>query len=270
MAVYVIGDLQGCYRSLKKLLNIINFKKKKDQLWFVGDLVNRGPDSLKTLRYIKSLGSSAKVVLGNHDLHLLALYYMGAKERNNDTLRKVLNSKDCDELMNWLRCQPLIHHDISLNFTMVHAGIYPGWTVEEALKRSAEVERVIRGRHAEHFFLKMYGNKPLKWSASLRGMSRLRFITNSFTRMRYLKHDLTLDLTTKGNPVKNSSKDVKPWYEFKQTAIKHNRIVFGHWSTLPTGLYKHCFAVDSGCLWGGSLTALRIDKLQPSWHSLPC
>lgn len=270
MAVYVIGDVQGCYRNLKKLLKVVQFDEEKDRLWFVGDLVNRGPDSLKTLRFVKGLGHRAVTVLGNHDLHLLAVYAGYAQCRAGDTLKAVLKADDCDELMTWLRQQPLVHHDIDLNFAMVHAGIYPGWSLSEAIQRASEVESVLRGDDYRLFLQEMYGNEPHIWSDQLRGMGRLRFITNVFTRMRYLKTNLRLDLRAKGSPEKFTSPTVKPWFEFKQSALKLNRIAFGHWSTLPTGQYGCCFAVDSGCVWGSRLTALRIDKKTPRWYSLPC
>ena len=270
MAVYVIGDVQGCYGSLKKVLKAISFDRENDRLWFVGDLVNRGPQSLKTLRFVRSLGDSAVCVLGNHDLHLLALYYGQTKVRSSDSLSQVLKAEDCKELMEWLRFRPLLHLDISLNFAMVHAGIYPGWSLPEAMDRAREVEQAIRGENVVDFLREMYGNQPAKWSEQLTGMDRLRFITNVFTRMRYLRQDGALDLETKGAPQKLNSSDVNPWFEYSQSAIKHNRLAFGHWSTLPTNQYGSCFALDSGCLWGGRITALRIDKKSPRWFSLSC
>jgi bis(5'-nucleosyl)-tetraphosphatase (symmetrical) len=270
MAVYVIGDVQGCYRNLKKLLKAISFDQQVDQLWFVGDLVNRGPQSLKTLRFVRSLGDSAVTVLGNHDLHLLALYYGQVKVRASDSLEQVLEAEDCKELMEWLRFRPLLHYDIGLNFAMVHAGIYPGWGLSDAYDRACEVEQALRGERVIDFLREMYGNQPAQWSDQLQGMERLRFITNVFTRMRYLSVDGYLDLETKGAPQKMKSSSVNPWFEYSQSAIKHNRIAFGHWSTLPTNQYGSCFALDSGCLWGGRITALRIDKKTPRWFSLSC
>jgi len=270
MAVYIIGDLQGCYKKLKKLLNQIEFDEQKDVLWFAGDLVNRGPDSLRALRYVKSLGDHAQVVLGNHDLHLLAVYYQKTGLKSGDTLSQVVKAADGDELMHWLRTRPLVHHDIDLNFSMVHAGLYPGWKLSQALALSKEVETMLASNNFQQFFDNMYGNKPARWSKKLEGMDRLRFITNVFTRMRYLHPDLTLDLSAKGAPFKASNNDVIPWFEFRHSAIKFNRVAFGHWSTLPTGQYGNCFALDSGCVWGGQLTALRIDKKKPRWYHLSC
>lgn len=270
MAVYVIGDIQGCYRQLKTLLNAVGFKSDKDRLWFVGDLINRGPDSLKTLRFVKQLGDQAVTVLGNHDLHLLSAFYADTNLKSSDTLKPVLKARDSEALMQWLRRRPLMHHDIDLNFTMVHAGVYPGWSISEALRYARKVEAFLQGDKHRSFFNKMYGNQPDFWSEDLQGMDCLRFITNVFTRMRYLKLDLRLDLDAKGSPENLVKSNAKPWFEFKQSAIKHSRVAFGHWSTLPTGQYGNCFAVDSGCVWGGRLTALRIDKTTPRWYSLPC
>ncbi len=270
MAVYVIGDIQGCYRDFRKLLKLLDFKPGKDRLWLVGDLVNRGPDSLKTLRFVRDLGDRAVTVLGNHDLHLIAVQHAHDRLREGDTLQQVLDAPDGPELIDWLRHRPLLHFDIDLNFALVHAGIYPGWSISDSLARASEVETVLRGSSAGDFLDHMYGNRPLKWSDDLEGMDRLRFITNVFTRMRYLKPDRRLDLNAKGAPQRQKKDSAIPWFEFKQSAIKFNRVAFGHWSTLPTGQYGNCFALDSGCIWGGRLTALRIDKKMPRWHSLSC
>ncbi len=270
MAIHVIGDVQGCYREFRKLLKLLDFKPRKDRLWLVGDLVNRGPDSLETLRFVRDLGDRAVSVLGNHDLHLIAAHYGHDRLRDGDTLQPVLDAPDGAELIDWLRHRPLLHFDIDLNFALVHAGIYPGWSISDSLARAAEVEAVLRGDSARDFFRRMYGNRPLKWSDDLEGMDRLRFITNVFTRMRYLKPDRRLDLGAKGAPQRQKRNSATPWYEFSQSAIKFNRVAFGHWSTLPVGQYGNCFALDSGCIWGGRLTALRIDKKKPRWHSLPC
>jgi bis(5'-nucleosyl)-tetraphosphatase (symmetrical) len=271
MAVYIIGDVQGCYQSLKKLLKGIGFNASKDRLWFVGDIVNRGPDSLNTLRFIRDLGDGAVTVLGNHDLHLLAAYYNGTRLKPNDTLMPVLEAPDCVDLLEWLRFRPLIYHEIEYNFAIVHAGIYPGWSIQQTCDRASEVESALRGANITSFLHHMYGNQPNCWSDDLVGMDRLRFITNVFTRMRYLNLKKELDFVAKGPPSKLHTKTgVKPWFEFKQTEIKHNRVAFGHWSTLPTNQYGSCFALDSGCLWGGRITALRIDKKSPRWFSLSC
>jgi len=271
MAVYVIGDVQGCFDDLQRLLNKINFKRNKDLLWFCGDLVNRGPQSLKTLEFVRNLGDRATSVLGNHDLHLLAVYYGNAKLRTADTLREILKHPECDDYMHWLRHRPLLHVDIDLNFALVHAGILPQWGLSEALKYSNEVEQAIRGKKTHRtYFKNMYGNLPDHWSTNLEGQDRLRFITNVFTRMRYCHPSGRLDMHTKGKPSAIKSRNISPWFDMDQKQIKHNRIVFGHWSTLPSKQYGICFAMDSGCLWGGALTALRIDKKKPRWYRVDC
>ena len=185
MAIYAIGDIQGCYSELCRLLEKINFDPAEDTLWFCGDLVNRGPESLQTLRLVKSMGNSALTVLGNHDLHLLALYHGIKKVRVSRDLRKILNSPDCGELLDWLKSQPLLHYDKEHSAVVVHAGIHPAWGLSKARKLAREVETVLRGEDAAWFFKKMYGNKPTAWSDDLKGAKRLRFITNVFTRMRY-------------------------------------------------------------------------------------
>lgn len=270
MAIFVVGDVQGCYRNFKKLLNDIKFKSDKDRIWFVGDLVNRGPDSLKTLRYVKSLGSQAITVLGNHDLHLLSVFYTETKPRSNDTLRQVLKAYDREELMEWLRLQPLMHFDPDLNFVLVHAGLYPLWSTTQALGLAAEVEAELQGDNFKQFLSEMYGNEPALWSDELIGMPRLRFITNAFTRMRYLNDDMSLELSCKGAPVKTKNGHVTPWFDSRPMKNKFNRVAFGHWSTLPVSQYGVNFALDSGCLWGGRMTALRIDKKTPRWLSRSC
>ena len=270
MATYAIGDIQGCYSAFKKLLKKIKFNPDKDKLWICGDLVNRGEDSLKTIQTIRALGDAAQCVLGNHDLHLLAIYYTSAKQKKSDTLSELLNSPDVDDIMTWLRHQPLFHFDVSLNFAMVHAGIYPSWSIEECQTYAKEVHEVLTGEHFLSYFNAMYGNKPDQWKASLKGMDRMRFITNAFTRMRYVDEDNRLKLKLKGAPSKHTEERVFPWFERTKKHIKHNRVVFGHWSTLPSKQYDNFFSLDSGCLWGGELTALKISSKEPKWIRLDC
>lgn len=269
MAVYVIGDIQGCYRNLKRLLKDIKFKPDRDKIWLVGDLVNRGPDSLKTLRFVKQMGEQAITVLGNHDLHMMSVFYDSRNAKNGDTFEKIFIAEDGDELIEWLRFRPLMHFDADLNFALVHAGIYPAWTISRALQLAAEVESKLQGKNFKSFLKKMYGNEPALWSEDLAGMQRLRFITNAFTRMRYLGQEMCLEMKSKGNPEKLRNGKVFPWFEMK-AANKFNRVAFGHWSTLPIHQYGNNFALDSGCVWGGRLTALRIDKKTPRWFSLAC
>lgn len=265
MAVFAIGDVQGCYDELIKMLDQIQFDPASDQIWLAGDLVNRGPKSLEVLRLAKSLGDSCISVLGNHDLHLLA-NAAGVVEYQHhmDTIQPVLNAPDRDELMTWLRQQPLFYHDASLGFSMVHAGLPPEWTVEEALARAAEVESVLQGDNWREFFAHMYGNKPKRWSPDLQGWDRLRFIVNCFTRLRYCHADGRLALKNKGAPEDNSLHQ-KPWFEMAGRASQDDKIVFGHWSTLGVGQYGNVFSLDSGAVWGETLTAVRIDATPYEW-----
>jgi len=268
MATYAIGDIQGCYDELQQLLELIQFDPKKDRLWFSGDLVNRGPKSLETLRFVKGLGKSAITVLGNHDLHLIALWKNRHRRgKGSRTLEPIFRAKDCDELLDWLRRQPLMHYDKKLGVAMVHAGLPPQWTRTKALERAAEVEKVLRGPKLHEFLHHMYGNKPARWSKKLGGWDRLRFIVNCFTRMRYCTPKGGLDFKSKGKPDFNSDKTL-PWFTVPKRKSREQVIVFGHWSTL--GLYQenNVYAIDTGCLWGGSLTALRLDDMQA--FSLPC
>ena len=205
MAQYAIGDLQGCYDPFRRLLDKIGFDPDKDRLWLVGDLVNRGPKSRKTLKFVRSLGDAATTVLGNHDLHLLALAHdVKVKPDRFDSLYKILGNDDCDELLDWLRHQPLAHYSADLNTVMVHAGIPPEWTVKKTLKRAAEVEARLRADDYAEFLEDMYGDKPAKWSGKLTGTGRLRFIVNALTRMRMLKPDGRIDFSHAGPPDKAS------------------------------------------------------------------
>ena len=266
MAVYAIGDIQGCFDELQAMLELLNFDQQKDQIWLAGDLVNRGPKSSEVLRFAKDLGPTAvKVVLGNHDLHLLANACGVTKHHHRlDTMDSVLNAPDRDELIDWLRRQPLLHHDAKLGFTMVHAGLPPIWTLSKAKKRAQEVEEVLRSDDWPTFFQHMYGNDPQRWSKMLKGWERLRYITNCFTRLRYCHEDERLALKYKGKP-SESPDGQTPWFDMPNRKTKTERIVFGHWSTLGTGQYGQVFSLDSGAVWGEKLTALRIDKQPYEW-----
>ena len=268
MAVYAIGDVQGCYSDLCRLLDQLNFDDSADTLWFCGDLVNRGAESLETLRFVKNLGNSAVTVLGNHDLHLLALYHAGRSVRKKDTLHAVLNSDDRDDLMAWLQSCPLLHRDKSLRKVLVHAGIHPRWSISQALDYAAEVEQVLQGSDCKSFFAGMYGDQPDRWRDDLSGLARLRCITNIFTRLRFLTDDDRIDMRAKGTPSQHES--LTPWFELNQRGEEVDDIVFGHWSTLPTGRYGKHFALDGGCVWGGQFVGLRIDLDEPQWNSMDC
>ncbi|MDH3761994.1 MAG: symmetrical bis(5'-nucleosyl)-tetraphosphatase [Gammaproteobacteria bacterium] len=265
MAIYAIGDVQGCYSELCRLLEKVNFDPAVDTLWFCGDLVNRGPESLQTLRFVKSLGKSALTVLGNHDLHLLALHHGVHKVRITRDLQKVLRSPDRDELMHWLQSQPLLHYDKQHKSVVVHAGIHPEWGLSKARKLAAEVESVLRGGEARRFFNKMYGNKPGAWSDELTGNKRLRFITNTFTRMRYIDNQGKLNFTVNRVERRYLRRNLTPWFQCNARLREDVRVVFGHWSTLPVGCYGRYFALDGGCVWGGHLVALRVDFDAEDW-----
>lgn len=270
MAIYALGDIQGCYDPLQQLLEQLKFDPAKDQLWFVGDLVNRGPNSLDTLRLVKSLGNSAVTVLGNHDLHLLALAHGNDRHfKPGSGLEEILDAKDGGELIDWLRHQPLLHHDEKRDLTMIHAGLPPQWSLKRACKCAAELERTLRSKHYSDFLAQMYGNEPDTWSDDLKGMDRLRFITNALTRLRFLDMDGALKMKEKGSP-HDDHKGVLPWYAHPQRKTRKNTILFGHWSTLGYYHGHNVYALDSGCLWGGTLTALRVDRQPYQITELAC
>jgi bis(5'-nucleosyl)-tetraphosphatase (symmetrical) len=269
MAVYAIGDIQGCYDELRRALDVVDFDAAVDRLWCVGDLVNRGPKSLEVLRFIRDLGKAAICVLGNHDLHLLALAAGNSKHRNEASLAGVLTASDRDELLHWLRHRPLLHFDRSVDFVMLHAGLPPQWDLATAMDCAQELEQVLQSSEADDFFLQMYGNKPDRWTPELSGIARLRFITNCFTRLRYCDADGRLALREKGPPG-SQRKGRIPWFEHPQRATSGQRIVFGHWSTLGYVARHNAWALDTGCLWGGALTLLRLDQSRPAPQSVPC
>jgi len=258
MATFAVGDVQGCYRELQRLLERIHFDATHDRLWFTGDLVNRGPQSLETLRFVHSLGDRAICVLGNHDLHLLAVATGSAKLKRNDSFQAVLQAPDRDELLDWLRHLPLLHHDAGLGYTLIHAGLPPQWDLALALACAHELESTLSSADHLEFFRHMYGNQPSHWSEGLTGMDRLRFIVNCFTRMRYCNADGVLDLASNGAPG-TQPPGFFPWFELPERRSRNLHIVFGHWSTLGDVGGHNIHALDTGCVWGGSLTALRLD-----------
>lgn len=267
MAVYAIGDIQGCFTELQSLLELIKFDPAEDTLWFAGDLVNRGPDSLATLRFVKSLGSHAITVLGNHDLHLIAIAH-GITDKHTDSLLPILAAPDRDELINWLCDQPLLHHDASLGFTLVHAGLPPQWDLQQAQACAHEVESTLRSRNITEFLGQMYGNTPIQWSDSLTGTDRLRFIVNCLTRLRFCDEQGRLEFSCKGPPGSQPA-GYQPWFEIPGRKMADCRIIFGHWSTLDASDRPNIFPIDSACLWGGELTALRLDE-PPERISMDC
>jgi bis(5'-nucleosyl)-tetraphosphatase (symmetrical) len=269
MATFAIGDIQGCYDELRRALDRVGFEPEHDRLWCVGDLVNRGPKSLEVLRFFHGLGDSTVCVLGNHDLHLLALHAGNRKHGEEPILDAVMAAPDRDELLDWLRHRPLLHTDPRLGFSMLHAGLPPQWDMPTATACAREVETVLRGDGHHDYFMQMYGNQPKRWDPTLSGMDRWRFITNCLTRLRYCERDGTLALKEKGPPGTQQSGRI-PWFEHPERASRSHRIVCGHWSTLGYRAQDNVWALDTGCLWGGSLTLLRLDNGQPEHHTLPC
>ncbi|MBA3581635.1 MAG: symmetrical bis(5'-nucleosyl)-tetraphosphatase [Gammaproteobacteria bacterium] len=258
MATYAIGDLQGCYREFRALLDKLHFDPAQDYLWLVGDLVNRGPQSLETLRYVKNLGAHCITVLGNHDLSLLATLAGIRPAKNKDTTGDILHAKDREELFYWLRQQPLFHHDPQLNFSMVHAGLPPQWTIDEALIHAQSVSNLLRSDEYLNLLGNMYGDEPAQWSDDLVGMPRYRYIINALTRMRFCTIDGALDLEPKGAPG-SQAPGLLPWFDLPERRSASTRIVFGHWSALSATQRHDAFALDSGCVWGQQLTAMQLD-----------
>ncbi|MEZ5574012.1 MAG: symmetrical bis(5'-nucleosyl)-tetraphosphatase [Halioglobus sp.] len=272
MSTYVVGDLQGCLQPLKCLLEEVHFEPGKDVLWSVGDLVNRGPQSLKTLRFLYQMRDSFIVVLGNHDLHLLAVAAGIRKSSRSDTLKEILDAPDREELLHWLVQQPLIHHEHG--HTLVHAGIPPQWTLAEALGYAAEVAAVLRSRDCVKFLEAMYGNEPAQWSDDLTGMPRLRVITNYLTRMRYCTASGWLDLQSKGDTPKPGiatpgNQPLAPWFSHPQRKTAGERILFGHWATLAGQTHtRNAIGLDTGCVWDGMLSLYCLETEQ--WTRCSC
>jgi len=267
MAVYAIGDVQGCFDELQALLDLIDFEPGRDRLWFAGDLVNRGPRSLETLRFVRSLGAVS--VLGNHDLHLLAAASIPGRLKRKDTLQQIIDAPDAHELLDWLRHRPLLHYDETLGYTLIHAGLPPQWDLEAARACAGEVEAVLRSDGYVDFLNAMYGNEPNLWNPALAGPERLRFITNCFTRLRYCDAEGRLALDEKGPPGRQPEY-LKPWFEWKERKSRNINIVFGHWSTLGAHDAPGIHALDTGCLWGGQLTALRLGTANTERIEYPC
>jgi len=257
MSTYAIGDLQGCYDPLRRLLDRVGFDPAHDRLWFVGDLVNRGPQSLQTLRFIHGLGAAALTVLGNHDLHLLAVAHGGRKGRR-DTLDDILGAADRDALLEWLRRQPLLHEDGEL--ALLHAGLPPQWDLHLARRCAREVEDVLRGPDYAGFLRDMYGDEPSCWDDALTGARRLRFIVNCYTRMRYCDARGRIDLEAKGAPG-SQPESLMPWFAHPGRRSANSTLVFGHWSTLGRVHWPEhrVYCLDTGAIWGGRLTALRLE-----------
>jgi bis(5'-nucleosyl)-tetraphosphatase (symmetrical) len=256
MATFAIGDVQGCYDELRELVDKLAFDPARDRLWFVGDLVNRGPASLEVLRFVRSLGDRAVTVLGNHDLHLISLASGVARPRDDDTLDKVLGAPDRDELIAWLRSLPLMH--VEAGRVLVHAGLLPQWSAATAGMLAREVETALRGSKHLKFLENMYGGKPARWKDSLEGWDRLRVIVNAMTRMRFCAADGELELKSKGETDK-APPGYMPWFAVPGRNSAGTTVIFGHWSALGLRLMPDVLALDSGCVWGGKLTAVRLE-----------
>jgi bis(5'-nucleosyl)-tetraphosphatase (symmetrical) len=259
MATYAIGDIQGCFGPFRRLLDTCGFDPAVDRLWLVGDLVNRGPKSLKTLRFVRDLGDAATVVLGNHDLYLLMVAEGFGKRQKDDTIDSILLAPDRDELLDWLRRQPLMARDGG--FALVHAGLLPQWTVAKARRLAAEVEAWLGGPNYRELLANMWGSEPNRWSDDLTGWARLRVIVNAMTRMRFCSAEGAIELKTKGE-VHDAPPGYLPWFAVPGRRSADSVVVCGHWSALGLRVEKNLLALDSGCLWGRHLTAVRLEDRQ--------
>ena len=256
MSTYAIGDVQGCYDQLRRLLDSIAFDPACDRLWFVGDLVNRGPQSLQTLRFVKGLGEHAVTVLGNHDLHLLVVAAGARKLHRGDTLDEILAAPDRDELLVWLRHRSMMH--AGDGYAMVHGGLLPQWSIAQALALGREVENALRGEDYHDFLCHMYGNEPARWRDDLSGHDRLRVITNAMTRLRLCSADGTMEFSHKTG-LENLPRGFMPWYDVPGRASRDTALITGHWAALVLVVRPDLLALDTGCVWGRRLTALRLE-----------
>ena len=265
--IYLLGDLQGCCDALMHMLQKIDFSPSRDQLYALGDLVNRGPHSLRTLQTLASLGNSAHCVLGNHDLHLLAAAHGVRPVHRRDTLDEILHSPQREDWLNWVRHQALAIH--AHGWLMVHAGVPPQWDLATTLGLAAEVESQLRGPDLPDFLKVMYGNQPALWSPNLQGADRLRFAINALTRIRFVTADGALDLKSKEGADEAPTGCI-PWFEVAGRATAGQPIAFGHWSTLGLITRADLLALDTGCIWGGALTAVRIDGNEQEIIQVQC
>ncbi|MDG3087061.1 symmetrical bis(5'-nucleosyl)-tetraphosphatase [Vibrio hannami] len=255
MANYIVGDIQGCFDELEQLLTQSEFDHKNDVLWLAGDLVARGPKSLETLRFVKSLGDSARVVLGNHDLHLLAVSLGVHPAKKKDKTLPIFSAPDREELFHWLRQQPLMaEHD---EFVMCHAGISPQWDLSSARDAAREVENILKADHWQWLVEEMYANSPDSWDESLKGIERYIYTINAFTRMRFCYPDGRLDMFCKQPPDQINEDDLTPWFKVKSRVKLPKTVLFGHWAALNGGEFNGVIGLDTGCVWGGKLTMIR-------------
>lgn len=269
MAQYAIGDVQGCDNELAALLETLDFSMHRDHLWFVGDLVNRGPDSLNVLRRVRALGTAATVTLGNHDLHLLAVAIGGAQLRRGDTFDALLAAPDRRYLLDWLISRPMLHEDPARGLGLLHAGLPPQWDMPTARACARELEHALQ-QQPEKLFANLYGDQPDRWEDDLQGAQRLRFAANCFTRLRYVNAEGRLELRAKGAPQKASSTALIPWFLAPDARWRGLRIIFGHWSTLGYFSNADVVGLDTGCVWGGSLSALRLDASDAKPIQIAC
>lgn len=256
MATYAIGDIQGCFVALQRLLDAVRFDDGEDLLWLVGDLVNRGPDSLATLRFVRGLGDRAITILGNHDLHLLAIAEGFQRQHKDDTVQEILDAPDREPLLEWLRTRPLMH--LTSSYAMVHAGLLPQWTLMQARELAREVERELASEDWRALLAAMYGNQPTKWDDSLSGYDRLRVVINAMTRMRLCTPAGEMEFQHKGQPTGLPAGYV-PWFDISAARWRSVPVIFGHWSALGLVLRDDLIGLDTGCLWGRRLTALRLE-----------
>jgi len=265
MATLAVGDIQGCYEELRALLELAGFNRRSDRLWLVGDLVNRGPHSLEVLRFVRDLGDRAVTVLGNHDLHLVALALGEPRSRSDDTLQPVLDAPDGPALVDWLRSRPLLYREDP--FVLVHAGLLPQWSVEQSAELAREVETALRGPHHGRFIAHMYGSKPDRWDDALKGYDRLRVIVNAMTRIRFCSLEGVMEFRTKGEAVA-APPGYLPWFDVPGRRSADATLVCGHWSALGLRLERNLIALDTGCVWGGSLSAVRLEDRK--LFQIPC
>ena len=269
MATYAIGDIQGCYSEFRHLLDEIDFVPSKDRLVLLGDMVNRGKDSLSVVRFAMKYKQSIDVVLGNHDLFMLSVLEEAAPIRSGDTFSDVLDAPDREEIHEWLCRQPLAIHDSKLNFLAVHAGVHPRWRLSDTLNYAGEIETMLQSKDRKMLLRKMFGNKPRRWSESLSGWKRLRFILNVLTRMRFISIDERLNFVEVGPRASNENKLVR-WFDFPNRIEIEPTIVFGHWSSLGVFQSPGILAMDSGCCWGRCLSAARLDTKKAEISQVTC
>lgn len=271
MSTYLVGDVHGCLNELQSLLTQVNFDPHHDQLWLTGDIIARGPDSLGVLRYVHSLGSAVRTVLGNHELHLLAVYAGISRSKPKDRLTELLEAPDRHELINWLRRQPMLQVDDDRKLIMAHAGITPQWDLKTAQICAREVENMLHSDSYPLFLNAMYGDMPNRWHKGLHGLDRLRFSTNALTRMRYAFPQGQLDMMCK-KPPSTAPSPLKPWFTLPRRVDPEYTIIFGHWASLQgQGTPDGIIGLDTGCCWGGTLTMLRWeDKQYFTQAAIPC